>query len=451
MGFSLRGLGRWVAVAVALMMPFEATAGLIRDAEIENTLAAYSHPIFTAAGIDPSSVRIFVVDSPLINAYVAGGLNIFIYTGLIRQAKKPGMLIGVIAHETGHIAGAHLSQFEEKSTRATIGSILGALVGAAAIVGGQGQAGMGVIMGSQSMSQGNLLGELRLNEASADQAMLTFLDANEISATGALEMFQTLRRFESGGQTQNQFLSDHPLTADRITAMRNHINSSTIPADQVPEGFDAMHARMLAKLVAFTESYETTLALYPPTDTSVAGRYARAIAEFRHSNLSGALKGMDALIHDFPNDPFFYDTRGQILFENGKVPEASASYAKAATLLPDSALILTEYAKTLIAGNNPAELGHALMLLERSKDLDDSYDVTWLQLSLAYGKQGKIGLSYEALAEEAALRGDYRSVIQYVARARVDAKSDPSLGLTLDDLERDAKSQLENKNDHFRL
>ena len=439
---------RWFAlVLAALTLPVTANAGLIRDAEIEHTLSAYSQPIFVAAGIAPESVRIFIVSNPQINAYVAGGLNIFIYTGLIRQATKPGMLIGVIAHETGHIAGAHLSQFQEKSTRATIGSILGAVAGAAAIAGGAGQAGMGVIMGSQSMAQRNMFGEIRLNEASADQAALTFLDANDISATGALEMFQTLRRLESGGATQDPFLTDHPLTTDRISAMRNHIMESTIPADQVPEGFDAMHARMLAKLTAFTDTYETTMALYPPKDTSVATRYARAIAEFKHSNPTAALKGMDALIRDYPNDPYFYDTRGQILFENGKVQEASASYAKAAALAPSSALILTEYAKTLIAGNKPGDLPHALLLLERSKELDDSYDVTWRQLALAYSNEGKPGLSYEALAEEAALHGDWRGVIQHVARARGDAKSDPALGLALDDLERDAKAQLKNKKD----
>jgi predicted Zn-dependent protease len=255
-------------------------------------------------------------------------------------------------------------------------------------------------------------------------------------------MFETLRRMESGGGPHDPFLSDHPLTTDRIAAIRDHIASSTIPTDQVPEGFDGIHARMIAKLTAFLEPYETTLALYPPKDTSIAGRYARAIAEFRHNNLAGALSGMDGLIRENPQDPFFYDTRGQILFENGKVAEAAASYAKAASLKPDSALILTEYAKVLIATDIPKELPHAILLLERSKDLDDSYDVTWRQLALAYGKQGKMGASYEALAEEAALSGDYRTVLQHVARARTYAKNDPSLALALDDLERDAKEQL---------
>ena len=440
-----RYLHRGIALIAALLLPFSAQAGLIRDAEIENTLYSYGRPIFQAANIDPESVRIMIVGSPEINSYVAGGLNIFINTGLILQAKTPGMLIGVIAHETGHIAGAHLSQFQEKATRATLGSVLGMVLGATAMVAGAGKAGGGIIMGSQSMANRGFLTDIRLNEESADHAALTFLDATDISATGMLDMFEVLRQHESGLATQDKYLSNHPLTSERITTMRNHIAESKIPAGQVPEQFAAMHARMLAKLTAFTQSYETTLTHYPASDTSVAGRYARAIAEFQRSHVSAALAGMNDLIKQYPNDPFFYDTKGQILFENGKVDAASAAYAKAMGLKPDSALITTEYAKTLIAANKPDQLPNAIALLERSRELDDSYDVTWRQLAIAYGKQGKLGLSYEALAEEAALSGDYESVIQHVARARANAGNDGSLSLQLDDLERDAKAQLEKK------
>jgi predicted Zn-dependent protease len=428
-------------MAAALAVPFTATAGLIRDAEIEATLAAYSRPIFYAAGIPPESVKLFVVDSPQINAFVAGGLNLFLNTGLIRVAKKPGMLIGVIAHETGHIAGAHLSQLGEKSTRATIGSLIGTAIGVIAVAGGAGNAGAGIIVGSQDMATRQLNGEIRAAESAADQAALTYLDASDISATGALEMFETLRRMESGSTKRDLFLSTHPLTTERITAMRNHIAESSIPADQVPEEFNAMHARMIAKLVAFREPYQTTLALYPLTDTSVAARYARAIAEFRRSNLAAALKGMDSLTKEYPKDAYFQDTRGQMLFENGKLKEAMAAYAKAAALAADSPLILTDYAKTIIALDKASELPHALLLLERARDMDNTNAGTWRQFAIAYSKQGKQAHSYHALAEEAALAGDAKTVLKHAARARAAGDMDASLTYALDDLEREAKEQ----------
>ncbi len=438
-------LRNMLLLLAALSVPLTAQAGLIRDAEIENTLYTYARPVFESANITPESVRILIVSDPEINAYVAGGLNIFINTGLIRETKTPGMLIGVIAHETGHIAGAHLSQMKEKATRAMLGSVLGAVLGAAAVMGGQGKAGAGIIAGSQSMANRSFLTDIRLNEQAADHAALTFLDANDISASGMLDMFELLRSRESGGIAKDKYLSNHPLSSERVATMRNHIQESRIPTNQVPEGYAAMHARMVAKLVAFTEPYETTLALYPTSDSSVAARYARAIADFKRSKFTPALAALDGLIKQYPKDPFFYDTKGQILFESGKVEAASAAYAKAASLKPDSALIVTEYAKTLIAQNKPAELSHAIALLERSRELDDSYNITWRQLALAYGKQGKLGLSYEALAEEAALNGDYEAVVQHVARARSNAGGDESLLLQLDDLARDAKAQLEKK------
>lgn len=436
-----------IASVMALLLPITAYAGSIRDAEIENTLYTYSRPIFASADIDPDSVRIFIMGSPEVNAYVAGGLNIFINTGLIREAKKPGMLIGVIAHETGHIAGAHLSQFKEKASRAMLGSILGAVVGIAAAAGGAGNAGAGIIAGSQSMVQRQFTSEIRINEQSADQSALRILDDNDISATGMLEMFQVLRSREAGGAVRDKFLLTHPLSSERITTMRNHIAESSIPADQVPDGYDAMHARMIAKLVAFLEPYNTTITLYPPSDTSVAGRYARAIADFKRSQVNAAVAGMDSLIKQYPKDPFFYDTKAQILFENGRLNEAAEAYGKASALKPDSALIMTDYAKTIIAKDNPAELSTAIALLLQSKEIDDSYSSTWRQLALAYGKQGKLGMSYAALAEEAALNGDIEGVLQHVARARKSVGDDESVRLQLDDLERDAKAQFQKKKD----
>ncbi len=418
-------------------------ASLIRDAEIEHTLRAYADPIFNAAGIPPEDVRVLIVDDPSLNAYVAGGLNLFLHTGIILAADNPQMLIGVMAHETGHIAGAHLSQMSEKSTRAMLGGVIGALIGAATIAAGGGQAGAGIIMGSQSMAERQYIGDIRQNETSADQAGLHFLDMLDISGSGMLEMFEKLRQTEQIHNTQTDpFLRDHPLTADRISTMRDHINESTTPKDQVPASFIPMHARMLAKLIGFTKPYNEVLIRYPLTDNSLPARYARAIADFQRSHLDEALAGINKLIAEHPQDPFFYDTKGQMLFEHGRLKEAAETYALAARYLPGNALILTDEARCLTAQEDPALLSRAVALLEQSKEIDDSYDVTWRELAIAYGRQGKMGLSYMALAEEASLSGDYKTVLQHVARARTYASDDTSLGLKLDDLEHDAKAQL---------
>jgi predicted Zn-dependent protease len=429
--------------------PLVAQAGLIRDAEIESTLRDYTNPIFESAGIPPEDVRILIISDPAINAFVAGGLNIFIHTGLILATTKPGEVIGALAHETGHISGAHLSQLREKSTRAALGSAIGALLGVAAVIGGAHDAGAGIIAGSQNMAQRQFMGDIRINEESADHAAMQYLDENDISASGMLSMFETLRRQESGASEKaDPYLRSHPLTSDRIASVRNHVTESSIPVDQVPAGFNEKQARMVAKLIAFTEPYATTITRYPLSDTSLAARYARAIADFKRNKLTEALAGMAALTKQYPSDPFFYDTIGQINFENGKLDAATDAYGKANKLLPGNALILTDYARTLIARDQPGDLTRAVALLEQSKQIDDSYSSTWRQLAIAYGKQGKLGPSYSALAEEAALQGDYRTVLQHVARARAFVKDDPTLALVLDDQQRDAEAQLAKKKEN---
>lgn len=423
--------------------------GLIRDAEIENTLRAYANPLLESAGIPPADVRILIVSDPRINAFVAGGLNIFIHTGMIRNTKKPGELMGVIAHETGHIAGAHLSQLQEKSDRAALGGLIGTILGAAAVAGGAGSAGAGVMMGSQSMAQRNLYSDIRINEQSADQAAMKYLDENEVSASGMLATFETMRRQEAGAVIKaDPYLRTHPLTTERISTLRNHVEASHIPKDQAPPGFQEKQDRMIAKLAAFTEPYARVQALYPESDTSVAARYARAIAEYRRSRLEPALAGINELIKDYPRDAYFYDTKGQFLFENGKLAEAEEAYSRANSLAPNNALILTDFAKTIIARDRKQDLPRAIALLEQSKEIDDSYSSTWRQMAIAYGKQGKLGLSYMALAEEAMLGGDYKTVLQHVARAKDQAKNDRSLTLLLSDLQRDAEAQLEKKKEN---
>src|SRR3546814_6021221 len=83
---------------------------LVRDAETEQMIRDYSTPIWRAAGLVPSAVHVHLVKDPSINAFVAGGQRMFINTGLITQSDAPMELIGVIAHETGHMAGGHLAR-----------------------------------------------------------------------------------------------------------------------------------------------------------------------------------------------------------------------------------------------------------------------------------------------------------------------------------------------------
>ena len=258
------------------------TIELIRDTEIENTIRAYSTPIFLAAGLDPSAVRIYLVNDKQINAFVAGGQNLFINTGLILQSRDAGQVIGVIAHEAGHIAGGHLARVHDALANATAEMILAMVLGAAAAAAsGNPAVGGAVMSGGQNIGVRNLLAYTRTQEASADAAAMRFLDSTQQSAKGLLSFFDTLNQQEAlTTARQDPYLRTHPLTQERIAALSDFVAHSPYSNTPVKPEFEEEHRRMLAKLRAFTDNPTMTLRRYPETDRSVEGRYARAIAGY---------------------------------------------------------------------------------------------------------------------------------------------------------------------------
>jgi predicted Zn-dependent protease len=318
---------------------------------------------------------------------------------------------------------------------------------------GQGDAGAGVLAGGNELAMRNYLRFSRANENAADQAGLDYLDQLKISASGMLRMLEILRQDENRSfSNPDPYTRTHPLSIDRISHIRDHVMLSTIPEDYVPPGFNERHARMLAKLHGFLDPPEDTLRLYPPSDHSIPARYARAVAYYRIPNLAKSLEEIDSLIREKPNDPFFHELRGQILFENGRIPEAAQAYAKATSLLPGSALILTDYGKVLTAKEDKTDIGKAVEVLEHATVLDNSNPDTWHNLTIAYGKQGKQGMAYLAAAEEASLEDNPKEVLRNVDLALKNLGSDSPARLRAGDLrlvaEKEKQDQKSEQRDH---
>ncbi len=395
---------------------------LIHDAEIEDTLRAYANPIFHDAGLNPSSVNIFIVNDPSINAFVAGGSNMFIHTGLIMKAQTPEMLIGVIAHETGHIAGGHLAQGAEKLKDAQLGTVLSMVLGAAVAAGGGGDAGMAIMSAGQEVATRTFMRFSRSNESAADQAALNYLDDLGISASGMLKVMEMLRQNENRSYgTPDPYTRTHPLSIERISHIRDHVMQSKVKEGSASASFADRHARMLAKLIGFLQPLEETLSIYPEGDMSIPARYARSIAYYRKGDLPRALEEMDTLLKQKPADPFFHELRGQFLFENGKVAESIQAYSKAVSLKPGSALILSDYGKVLLASPTPdRDMPKAIKALEHSGSLDRSNINTWHLLAVAYGRQGNKGKFNLASAEEAMLMDKPEDAMRYADLALKD-------------------------------
>lgn len=380
---------------------------LIRDAEVENSIRMMATPIFQAAGLDPTAISINLVLDPTLNAYVAGGQNLFLHTGLLLRVENPNQLIGVIAHETGHIAGGHLARMDNAMSAMTTPMILGALLGAAVgAASGRGDAAAAVLMGSQDIATRNILAFSRVQEASADTAGLTFLDRTHQSAKGLLEFMEILGDQELLVSTrQDPYVRTHPLTQDRVAHIREFVEHS--PYSNLPPRpeFIEPFKRMQAKLFAFLEPPIRTFQRYKATDTSLEARYARSIAAYRKPDLATAIPLIDGLIAERPKDPYFPEMKGQMLFENARGAEAVTAYKQAAALAPSEPLIQVELAQAEIELDDPAMLSDAETHLNAalSKEPDDA--MGWNLLGIAYGKKGNEGMASYAMAEQALLEG----------------------------------------------
>jgi predicted Zn-dependent protease len=387
---------------------------LIRDAEIEGLLRLYSKPIFKAAGLNPSAVRVYIINNDKINAFVAGGQRLFIHTGLLTRAKTPNEVIGVLAHETGHIAGGHLARMGIELDRASVKSIIGTLIGVAAMVGGAAsgqrsaaQAGQGIVIGSQGLAQRGMLSYQRDMEASADQAALKFLKATGQSPKGMLTLFQLLAN-ESLASLENAdpYLLSHPMPLERIRNLELEAHKSEFfERDDAPQLL-LRHHLMQAKLAGFMQSPQYVFQRYPSSDKSLPARYARSISMFRKGDTKNAIPIIDSLIADMPEDPYFWELKGQALLEGGTPVKALAPLRQANKLLPNSGLIQIFYAQALIATENRTNIRQALNVLTLAKKTErDSVDI-YKYSALAYGYLNDLPRAELATAEMAMMQGD---------------------------------------------
>lgn len=443
-----KGILTLAALCAAGLLPFAALAqGLIRDTEIEQILRTYSNPVFEAAGLNPGSIDIYIIGDDTINAFVMGGSNVFIHTGLILETRTPEMLIGVIAHETGHISGGHLIRMSQAMGKAQMQALLGYLLGAAAMVGGAGDMGAAVMTAGEHTALRNLFSHTRGQEQAADQAALGILDSLHISANGMLQMFEVLRKQERlhAGQP-DPYTRTHPLSKDRIMHVRNHVEHSSLPKeDSVPPAYGEMHARMLGKLEGFIQEPRTVISRYAASDTSVKARYARAVAYFRMADLPHAVGEMDALIAQSPNDPYFHELKGQILFENGDIEGARAAYQRAVDLLPDAPLIRTELARSLLARENKQDLPQAISHLEYATSAEPENPSAWRLLATAYGRSGKMDLTHLSLVEEALALHKPEDAKRQMEIARQHIAEGSAAAIRAQDLEREIKKQEDEK------
>ncbi|MFC7331862.1 M48 family metalloprotease [Rhodocista pekingensis] len=411
----------WVVSVLLAVQPAMAQRQLsfIRDAEIEHILKAYTTPLFKASGIIPEAVTIGLIKDDSLNAFVAGGQNIFVHTGLLMESTDASQVIGVLAHETGHIAGGHLARsrdaIEDASTVASLAMLLGL---AAAIGSGRGDVGTGVIAGGQELARRTFFSFSRTQEGSADEFAMSTLEKIGWSSRGLLAFMEKLASQELVPESrQVEYVRTHPLTRNRIEVIKHFVERESKHSDSpLPAEFTEMHARMKAKLVGFLRP-DLALRRYTEADRSVAGRYGRAIGLYQKGEIGKALEILDGLLAAEPTNPYFHELRGQILFENGRAAEAVPSYRRAVELLPESGLLRSALAHALLEVQDDRLLDEAIANLQAAALKERYSSFIWRLLASAYSRADNQPLLAYSMAEEALARGDVRAAKFHADRA----------------------------------
>ncbi|MBE7637171.1 M48 family metalloprotease [Sneathiella sp. P13V-1] len=415
----------------------------IRDAEIEHTLRSYATPLFTSAGLNAEDVSIHLVNSKVINAFVAGGQRMFFFTGLLERVENPNQLKGVIAHETGHISGGHLARTQEALRNASTKSILGYLLGAAVIFAGGGKAGAAVIGGAQAEAQKSFLKYSREQESSADQASIKYLTDTGSSGQGMVEFLEILGEQETVAYGKiDPYWRSHPISGERIAALRSAVDASPYKDKPASKQDWIALERMQAKLYGFTKGLRKTLRKYPVSDKSLGARYARSIAYFKYPDLEKGLKEIDNLLLEYPADPYFHELKGQMLFENGDPYSAVPSLKIAADVAPYQPLILTLYGTVLLATGDNQYLEEAVRILRTSTAYDPYATNSWNQLAIAYNRLGDTGNLSLATAERFALLGKWDKAIFHAKRVQENMSAGSPGYLRADDIITIASRQL---------
>jgi predicted Zn-dependent protease len=419
-----------LAVAGLVMLAgAPASAAMIRDTEIEAGLRALLQPLEVAAGYAPGSVDVRVILDPSYNAFVAGKLLIYFHSGLIVGSTSSLETIGVMAHELGHIKEGHVQRISDDLQQASGAAALATVAAIAVAAGGGGDAAAGVLIGGNDQATRGFLASRRRAEAVADEIGLQLLEKNQLSAVGLRDLMQRLARQRSLPESrQSPYYATHPGAAERLQTFQDHLNQSPHSDNAPPLTAEELFARIRAKMIAWTESpqrVKSTEADKAPNEA--IGAYMRAIADYRRGDLRTALSRMDRLIATQPNDPYFHEFQGDILFALARPDDAAMAYERALSLRPDSALIQINLGRALIASGSTANLQRAIAALEAAHDSEAKWAFLHRQYGIALGKSGRIAEADLALANEAILLNDGPRAAQLARRVMAVDGLDPVL------------------------
>ena len=420
----------------------------LRDTETELLFKDMSRPLVLAAGLDPNSVSVGLLNDPEINAFVERGQTVYLQSGLLEAADNINQVQGVVAHELGHVIAGDSIRSEQGEKQALGISILSLVLGAVAVAAGAGDAGVGIMQAGQRAALGEMLAFTRGQEATADATGSRLLSKAGISGKGMLDFFNKLQNLEYrlAIYSKDSFDRDHPLSSERIQALEVKLKSDPAWGKATDPALEARFERVKAKLLGYIDPKQAALR-YPESDQSVPGHYARAYAYHLGGYPEKAISEADALLAIDPHDPFFLELKGQILLEGGKPKEAIPVLREATHQSGDAPMIAAMLGHALVATEDPKNFPEAKQILKVAVNRDNQDPFAWYQLGIIYDREGDDARASLATAERSNLEGNPKMALASAQMAMKGIPQGTPDWLRAQDIAMVSKAELSKKKD----
>ncbi|WP_447582217.1 M48 family metalloprotease [Anaplasma marginale] len=381
---------------------------VFRDSEVENVMKKISAPLFAAANVDPSSVKVFVVDDYSINAYVSSDGDIFVHKGLILFSKDPSVIAGVIAHEIGHMSQNHITKRGSEARRGAVAEGIGYVLGMIASLAVDPRVGEAIMLGSSTIHHRRFLAYSRAQEEVADQRALEYLDAAGYTSDGLVKVLKHFSQKESHlvEAEKDEYLSTHPVSEHRLAKVSSYSRSNAV------KGFSDDDIASFGRVVEKTEAFLTPVQFL---ERGTLSPYMKSILNYRKANTDDALRELGLLIEAKPSDPYLYEMRAHIFYKLGRIEESVSDYKTALGLLPENSMIKLELAQALML-KDPHE---TLQYLEQVSYQEKENPLVWKNLAIVYGRTGNVGMSYFAMANRFFVEGDNKKFAKYAALSKM--------------------------------
>ncbi len=402
-----------------IAMPAHALS-VINDTEVEKLLHKLITPVAVAADIPENRLKIHIVNDDDFNAFVNGGEDVYVYTGLLTRIKNPNALQAVIAHELGHTVGGHIAQMSsrmEAEMKRTM--IIQALGVGLMVAGGNPALGAGVLAGASGVAKQSLLSFSRDEERIADELAVDILVKANVNPNGLLTVFEQMQDMIGVTESKiNKNNTNHPLTAERLKNTREKLKSVK-HSGKYKSFSEPEYELARAKLIGYLYPEKRILDKYPYRDTGNAAVYARTIGNMRGGALDSARMGVEILIKSDKKNPYFYELLGDIEYQLGHYDDSVAAYEKALNLDKNAPQIQTALALVLSERKKPNDTEYAIELCKKSL-LAEQTPLTYWVLGNLYSD----GRKDWAMAEFYNLNGDTKKAKKFAKKAQKSLKSD---------------------------